>query len=151
MSNRSDPAACLIDVLHGDELLGPSEPGVSSNAVVARRTVSDFLPDGRTGEIILQTRVLSRDRICWISVSITWSSVNNFAQIVEAKSLWRDECVATQSITKFCQCFNVLITSFTSNALSSAKFPFMETCCVSVTDFCTSTRIGMISSGVTQV
>ena len=70
-------------------------------------------------------------------VDTTRSSVNNFAQIIEANFLCRDECVTTQSVTDFGHRFDVLITSFTSNAKSSAKFPFVETCCVSRVDICT--------------
>ena len=89
----------------------------------------------------------------WLNqrVNTMWSSVNKFAQIIEANFLCRDECVTTQSITDFGHRFGVLVTRFTSNAQSSAKFPFMDTCCVSAVDICACTRFSMISSSVTQV
>ena len=76
VSSRSDPVACLTDVLHWDLFLGPSESRVSSNVVVARHTVSCFLHfvwtevllGGSTGEIILWTRVQST----WKTIPRTW-------------------------------------------------------------------------------
>ena len=73
---------------------------------------------------------------------------HNVAQILEASFLCRDDCVTSQSVTDFGYRFDVLITSFTSNAKWSAKFPFVETCCVSTVDICACTRFSVIPRSV---
>ena len=85
---------------------------MSSNVVVARHTVSYFpgfvwtgvLRDDNTVGIILWTRVQSSDHhsshVVDQCVDTTWSSIDNFTQIIEASFLCRDECIATQSITE---------------------------------------------------
>ena len=60
------------------------------------------------------------------SIDTACSSINNFAQIIDASFLCPDDSVATQSVADFRHRFNILITSFTSDAQSSAEFPFME-------------------------
>ena len=99
------------------------------------------------------SRTVSRIVLRFVAVARTvclWSSIEHFAQIIEANFLCRDECVATQSVTDFGHRFDVLITRFYSNAQSCAEFPFMETCCVSVVDTCACTRFSRISSSITQ-
>ena len=66
----------------------------------------------------------------WLNqrVDSTWSSINNFARIIEANFLCRDECVATQSVTDFGHRFEKLITSFNSNAQLCVEFLSMVKC-----------------------
>ena len=59
--------ACLIDVLRCGESLGPSGPGVSSNVVAARHTVSYFphfvwTGDGNISGIIFLIHAQSREK-----------------------------------------------------------------------------------------
>ena len=84
-------------------------------------------------------------------VNTTRCSIDNFAQIVEANFLCRDECVTTQSVKDFGHGFDVLIANFASYAKYSAKFPLVKTRCISVVGVCTWTCISMISSRDTQV
>ena len=72
----------------------------------------------------------------------------NVAQILEAYFLCRDDCVTSQSVTDFGHPFDVLITSFASNAKWSAKFPLAETCCVSTVGVCACTRFSVIPRSV---
>ena len=116
-------------------------PATSASRDVLFHTLSHFvwtkfLLGGNTGEIILWTRAQSEEKhfvhVTDQRVDTAWSSIENFAQITYANYLCCDECITTQPIADFSQCFDVLIASFTSDAKSGAKFSFMETCCVSI-------------------
>ena len=117
-------------------------PATSSSRDILFHTFSHFvwtrvLQDGSIGGTILWIRLQSREnipRICGLPSTIS----HRFSKPTSCAATNASPRSPTQTldIASVYHCFGVLVTSFTGNSKSSAKFSLVETYCITVVDVC---------------